>query len=139
MKTNQFEAVCELASDEWWCWDLNCTTCGNMHFTYAFKEMSLGKSPEDDDWLINQDVDHEKLFAKYGRPVGPPYYKVPLSDFGKKPISAEWKNVETTSEEPGHESVQIKKDNESEYILELCKRCGGEGCFICNNTGYKDH
>ena len=86
MKTNQFEAVCKLASDEWWCWDLNCTTCGNMHFTYAFKEMRYGKSPEDDDWLTRADVDHEKLFAKLGRPIGPPYYKVPLSDFGKEKL-----------------------------------------------------
>ena len=84
METNQFEAVCKLASDEGWCWDINCTTCGNMLFTYAFKQMSYGQSPEDDDWLINTDVEHEKLFAKYGRPVGPPYYKVPLSDFGKE-------------------------------------------------------
>ena len=83
---NQFEAVCKLASDEGWCWDLNCTTCGNMLFTYAFKQMSYGQSPEDDDWLINTDVEHEKLFAKYGRPVGPPYYKVPLSDFRKEKL-----------------------------------------------------
>ncbi len=83
---NQFEVVCKLASDEGWCWDLNCTTCGNMLFTYAFKQMSYGQSPEDDDWLINKDVEHEKLFAKYGRPVGPPYYKVPLSDFGKEKL-----------------------------------------------------
>ena len=83
---NQFEAVCKLASDEWWCWDLNCTTCGNMHFTYAFKEMSLGKSPEDDDWLTRADVDHKKLFAKYGRPIGPPFYKVPLPKFIKEKL-----------------------------------------------------
>ena len=83
---NQFEAVCKLASDEWWCWDLNCTTCGNMHFTYAFKEMSQGKSPEDNDWLTNKDIDHQKLFAKLGRPIGPPYYKVPLSKFVLDPI-----------------------------------------------------
>ena len=83
---NQFEAVCELASDEWWCWDLNCTTCGNMHFTYAFKEMSLGKSPEDDDWLTRADVDHKKLFAKYGRPIGPPFHKVPLPKFIKEKL-----------------------------------------------------
>ncbi len=83
---NQFEAVCELASDEGWCWDLNCTTCGNMHFTYAFKEMSQGKSPEDNDWLTNKDIDHQKLFAKLGRPIGPPYYKVPLSKFRKEKL-----------------------------------------------------
>ena len=52
---NQFEAVCQLASHEGWCWDLNCTTCGNMHFTYAFKEMSLEKSPEDDwNYFLNR-------------------------------------------------------------------------------------
>ena len=83
---NQFEAVCKLASDEKWCWDLNCTTCGNMHFTYAFKEMSQGKSPEDDDWLTNKDIDHQKLFAKLGPPIGPPYYKVPLSKFRKETL-----------------------------------------------------
>ena len=72
---NKFEAVCKIASDEGWCWDLNCTTCGNMHFTNAFIEMVLGKSPQDDDWLTRADVDHKKLFLRYGPPKIP-YVKV---------------------------------------------------------------
>ena len=50
---NQFESLCKLASDETWCWKLFCTTCGHMHFRYAFSELALGKSPEDMDWLVH--------------------------------------------------------------------------------------
>lgn len=50
---NQFEALCKLASDESWCWNLYCTTCGHLHFKYAFLELSKGKSPEDSEWIIH--------------------------------------------------------------------------------------
>lgn len=49
---NAFEALCKLASDEEWCWNLYCTTCGHMHFKYAFLELSKGKSPQDSDWPL---------------------------------------------------------------------------------------
>ena len=52
---NQFEALCRLASDENWCWNLYCTTCGHLHFKYAFDELAKGKSPEDKDWIIHSD------------------------------------------------------------------------------------
>jgi len=45
---NQFESLCKLASDETWCWDLSCTTCGHMHFQYAFLELIKGRSPTDE-------------------------------------------------------------------------------------------
>jgi len=48
---NQFEALCKLASDENWCWNLNCATCGHMHFRYAFSELAAAKSPEGGDWF----------------------------------------------------------------------------------------
>ena len=51
---NQFEALCILASNENWCWKLYCTTCGHMHFKYAFLELSKGKSPEDSDWVTHK-------------------------------------------------------------------------------------
>lgn len=50
---NQFEALCKLASKENWCWNLYCTTCGHLHFRYAFSELAAGKSPEDSNWLIH--------------------------------------------------------------------------------------
>ena len=58
---NQFESLCKLASDETWCWNLGCTTCGHMHFRYAFLELTKGKSPTDSQWQIhdrNTTYDH---------------------------------------------------------------------------------
>jgi hypothetical protein len=48
-----FLALCRLASDENWCWNLTCTTCGNMHFRYAFKELAKGKHPDKFGWIVN--------------------------------------------------------------------------------------
>lgn len=50
---NNFEALAVLASKEQWCWKLQCTTCGHMHFRYAFLELANGKSPEDKNWIIH--------------------------------------------------------------------------------------
>ena len=62
---NQFEALCQLASEENWCWNLHCTTCGYLHFRYAFSELANGKSPEDKDWLIHTNK------TQYHRLIGP--------------------------------------------------------------------
>ena len=51
---NNFEELCKLASDENWCWNLFCTTCGHLHFKYAFSELAAGKSPKDQNWLIHR-------------------------------------------------------------------------------------
>ena len=53
---NQFEALCKLASDENWCWKLFCGTCGHTHFRYAFSELTAGKSPTDENWLIHRKI-----------------------------------------------------------------------------------
>ncbi|MFZ5796796.1 MAG: hypothetical protein ACOY3O_00055 [Thermodesulfobacteriota bacterium] len=50
---NQFEVLCKLASDENWCWKLFCTTCGHMHFRYAFAELAVGKSPDKPGWIVH--------------------------------------------------------------------------------------
>lgn len=42
-----------MASDENWCWKLFCTTCGHMHFRYAFAELAAGKSPTEPDWIVH--------------------------------------------------------------------------------------
>ena len=53
--------------------------------------------------------------------------------------SAEWNKLKSTNEESSHQSVQTKKDNKENYVLKLCKRCGGNGCLLCHNTGYENH
>jgi len=62
---NQFEELCKLASDENWCWKLICTTCGHMHFRYAFAEIAAGKSPTDPAWII-----HGRI-TRYSNSLGP--------------------------------------------------------------------
>ena len=53
-RRNAFEAVCELASEERWCWKIFCTTCGHMHFRYAFLELSDRKHPDVDGWVTGK-------------------------------------------------------------------------------------
>lgn len=62
---NPFEALAILASEEQWCWKLRCTTCGHMHFRYAFRELARGKSPKDKDWIIT------KQKTRYQDELGP--------------------------------------------------------------------
>ena len=40
---NAFEAMSKLASQEKWCWNLNCTTCGQLHFRFGLVELTRGK------------------------------------------------------------------------------------------------
>lgn len=53
---NPFEELCLLASKEKWCWNIICTTCGHMHFRYAFLELANGKSPVNTDWGVHQNT-----------------------------------------------------------------------------------
>lgn len=62
---NRFEALCRLASEERWCWNLCCTTCGHMHFRYGFVELAKEKSPLDKGWLV-----HSRR-TKYTEVLGP--------------------------------------------------------------------
>src|SRR4051812_28106316 len=58
---NSFEQLCILASEENWCWNLYCTTCGHLHFIFSFNELAQGKSPADGDWLIHARVTKYQL------------------------------------------------------------------------------
>ena len=62
---NPFVELCKLASNENWCWNLYCTTCGHMHFRYAFAELAAGKSPTDPSWIIH------KRDTRYPDSLGP--------------------------------------------------------------------
>jgi len=50
---NAFQALAKLASDEQWCWNLYCTTCGHTHFRYAFRELARGRHPEEENWVVH--------------------------------------------------------------------------------------
>lgn len=51
---NHFEALCRLAADEGWCWNLYCTECGHKEFRYAFSELASGKAPaEGTEWVVH--------------------------------------------------------------------------------------
>lgn len=52
---NAFDALCVLASAEGWCWKYPCSTCANMEFRYGYLELSQGKHPQDQNWIMTQD------------------------------------------------------------------------------------
>lgn len=54
-----------MASDENWCWKLFCTTCGHMHFRYAFVELVVGKSPTEPGWIVH------RRNTRYSNSLGP--------------------------------------------------------------------
>lgn len=54
MGTNAFEAVCEKAATERWCWNLWCTTCGHMHFRFALRDIASGIHPTSTDWAVKR-------------------------------------------------------------------------------------
>lgn len=55
---NTFEALCNLASEERWCWKLYCTTCGTMHLRYSLQEIAKGLAPKNDEWIISKRNTH---------------------------------------------------------------------------------
>ncbi|APD85603.1 hypothetical protein BM527_05595 [Alteromonas sp. Mex14] len=51
---NAFEAMSVLASQEKWCWNLNCTTCGQLHFRFGLVELTQEKHPFDHNWVVKR-------------------------------------------------------------------------------------
>ena len=65
-KSNLFELLCELAIKEEWCSKLYCGTCGHTHFRYGLLEIAHGKSPADEDWIVNNKItDYSELIGKF--------------------------------------------------------------------------
>lgn len=65
MRRNAFEALCSLASEENWCWNLYCTTCWHMYFRYAFLELLKGHHPNDENWVTRK-RNHRRLDNELG-------------------------------------------------------------------------
>ncbi len=58
MTENAFESLCAKAGAEKWCWDIGCTTCGHLHFRFAFRDLSAGLQPTSKDWQIHRKQTH---------------------------------------------------------------------------------
>ncbi len=56
MLRNPFNALCEIASRENWCWNLSCTTCGCREFRYGLFQIGSGLHPDDANW--NDPAEH---------------------------------------------------------------------------------
>jgi hypothetical protein len=62
---NAFDALCELAAMENWCWRIPCTTCGHLYFRYGFRELVRGKHPQSSDWRAGK-AHHHRLAHDLG-------------------------------------------------------------------------
>ena len=77
-RTNAFEALCEVAAQENWCWKIHCSTCGGHHyFRYAFRDLAGGGDPSSAFWRTRKDNHHE-LEQFLGPP--PSLFKWPLPE-----------------------------------------------------------
>lgn len=52
-KRNSFVALCEYASQNNWCWNLFCTTCGHGPFSIALSKIARGLHPDSDSFWMN--------------------------------------------------------------------------------------
>lgn len=50
---NAFNALCELADKERWCWKIVCTTCGHGDFRWGLQALAHGDHPESPDWAVS--------------------------------------------------------------------------------------
>jgi|SaaInlStandDraft_4_1057021.scaffolds.fasta_scaffold01863_7 hypothetical protein len=65
-RSNPLGLLCELAVQEEWCEELYCGTCGHTHFRYGLLEIAHGKSPADDDWIVNNKItDYHDLIGEF--------------------------------------------------------------------------
>mgnify|MGYP003974859035 CR=1 FL=1 len=62
---NAFNALCELASNNNWCWNIYCTTCGHSLFKAAFNELIRGKHPDESTWIITDWESLKNLEVSY--------------------------------------------------------------------------
>lgn len=51
---NAFEALCLLASEERWCWNILCTTCAHGPFRASFSEIARGRHPDSEPWYVGR-------------------------------------------------------------------------------------
>ena len=82
-KRSAFEAVCELASRERWCWEMACGTCGHLYFRCALLELSDGMRPDVDGWITRESRHH-----RVRRIPGATSYPFSFSDDRQRALSS---------------------------------------------------
>ena len=65
---NRFLTLCSLASQEKWCWKLECSTCGHEPFQYGLQAIAEGQDPESEAWSV-----HRSLRGVLGPPPRVPF------------------------------------------------------------------
>ena len=69
MKANEFERLVTVANQKRWCWNIGCTTCGNMQIRNSLELIGMGQLPEE---LDEADLTSITLFrdkAEYDRDI----------------------------------------------------------------------
>ena len=65
---NAFVALCKAASENDWCWNISCTTCGHCGFKVGFSKIIHEQHPDDDSFWTQgkRDSDLLKEVEEYG-------------------------------------------------------------------------
>jgi hypothetical protein len=126
---NSFEALCELASKENWCWNLWCSTCGHTNFRFAFSELAAGKSPNDSTWIIQgHKARPNYLIAQLGRL--PRYYDLKQREnIAEICLDADLFVISERCRFPdwlGYLGLVLHHMNASPLFLKLCESWAGQ-------------
>lgn len=69
---NPFIALCDYASQNNWCWKINCTTCGHTAFRVGFSMLAKGYHPDEESLWPSKSKDDQdmmkesKIFNDFG-------------------------------------------------------------------------
>lgn len=58
---NPLVALCEIASQNNWCWNMYCTTCGHSAFKVSFSKIAQGQHPDDNSFWPHGKDNHAPL------------------------------------------------------------------------------
>jgi hypothetical protein len=126
---NSFEALCELASKENWCWNLWCTTCGHVQFRYAFLELAAGKSPMDNTWIVK---DRKNRYSGYSSLLGKmpkDYDQIQREKITKICLDADLSRISRSCKFPdwlGYLGLVLHHMNASPLFFKLCESWAGQ-------------
>lgn len=53
---NAFVALCQKASEDGWCWAINCTSCGHQDFEIGFSKIIHGEHPDTESFFPEAEI-----------------------------------------------------------------------------------
>jgi len=118
-ETNPLEDLFCLASQQNWCWNLSCTTCGHLHFKYAFQDIGDGIYPDSSKWIISiQKTDYRKEKGKIPNKLSP----LQINELIKLGLELNLVDINSKCRFPdwlGHLGLLINYTNSSNRFLDL--------------------